>query len=147
MLFPRKVKYRKWQRDRKKPEKVGFATRGTTLAFGSFGLKAVSYGRITSNQIEAARRVIRRYAGKTGKVWIRVFPDRPYTAKAPEVPMGKGKGDLKGYEVEVKPGRVLFEVDGVDEEKSREALRRAGAKLPVKVKIIERNKFTTTGLK
>lgn len=146
MLFPKKVKYRKWQRDRKKSDEVGFATRGTTLAFGSYGMKTLSYGRITANQIEAARRVIRRHIGKTGKVWVRVFPDRPFTAKPPEVPMGKGKGDLKGYEIEVKPGRVLFEIDGADDETAREAFRKAGAKLPVKTKAIERNKFTTTGV-
>lgn len=146
MLFPKKVKYRKWQRDRKTPEKAGVATRGTTLSFGSYGIKAMSYGRITSNQIEAARRVIRRHIGKAGKVWVRIFPDRPYTAKAPEVPMGKGKGDLQGYEFEVRPGRILFELDGADKDVAFEAFRKAGAKLPVKTKVIERNKFTTTSV-
>lgn len=139
MLFPKKVKYRKWQRHRKDPDGVGVATRGTELSFGSHGLKAVSYGRITSNQIEAARKVIRRATGKTGKMWIRIFPDRPYTAKAAEVPMGKGKGDLQGYEVEVKPGRILFEVDGVSDEMAHEAFRKAGNKLPVKTKVVSRN--------
>ncbi|MEX0934708.1 MAG: 50S ribosomal protein L16 [Candidatus Paceibacterota bacterium] len=138
MLFPKKVKYRKWQRDRKNADSVGFASRGTTLAFGSYGVKAASYGRINSQQIEATRRVIKRHIGKFGRVWIRIFPDRPYTAKAPEVPMGKGKGDLKGYEFEVKPGRVLFEVEGVEEDVAREAFRKAGAKLPVKVKVVVR---------
>lgn len=138
MLFPKKVKYRKWQRDRQNLDKIGHATRGTTLAFGSYGVKAASYGRINSQQIEATRRVIKRSIGKFGRVWIRIFPDRPYTAKAPEVPMGKGKGDLKGYEFEVKPGRVLFEVEGVDEKEAREAFRKAGAKLPVKVKVVVR---------
>jgi large subunit ribosomal protein L16 len=146
MLFPKKVKYRKWQRQRKDPDEVGFATRGTTIAFGSFGMKAMGYGRITANQIEAARKVIRRHIGTAGKLWIRVFPDRPYTAKPPEVPMGKGKGELAGYEVEVKPGRMLFEVDGVEDDVAKQALHRAGAKLPTKAKVIERNQFTTTGL-
>lgn len=114
------------------------ATRGTEIAFGSYGMKATSYGRVNSAQIEAARRVVRRSAGKTGRVWIRIFPDRPYTAKAPEVPMGKGKGDLKGYEFEVNPGRILFEIDGVDEEMAKEAFRKAGAKLPVKIKTVSR---------
>lgn len=138
MLFPKKVKYRKWQRMRTTPKKAGVATRGTTIDFGSHALKSVSYGRITSNQIEAARKTIRRTLAKTGRLWIRVFPDRPYTAKAPEVPMGKGKGDLKGYEVEILPGRVLFEIDGVPSELASEALRKGGAKLSVNTKIVER---------
>lgn len=138
MLFPKKVKYRKWQTGRKHPEKRGVATRGTTVAFGSYGVKATSAKRVTSNQIEAARRVISRSMGKTGKVWIRIFPDRPFTAKPAEVGMGKGKGDLKGYVCEVLPGRVLFEVDGVSEEVAREAMRKAGAKLPVSTKFIAR---------
>jgi len=139
MLFPKKVKHRKWQRSRRNMKKIGVATRGTTVDFGSFGIKAVSYGRVRANQIEAARRVVKRSSGKFAKVWIRIFPDRPFTAKAAEVGMGKGKGDLKGYEVEILPGRVLFEVDGVSEKVAREALRKAGTKLPVKTKIIERS--------
>jgi len=138
MLFPKKVKYRKWQTMRKNPEKVGVASRGTTVAFGSFGLKAMSAYRIRSNQIEAARKVASRAVGKTGKVWIRIFPDMPYTAKPAEVKLGKGKGDLQGYCAQVLPGRVLFEVDGVDEATAREALRKAGTKLPVKTKIVAR---------
>ncbi len=137
-LFPKKVKYRKWQTGRTNPAKKQLATRGTSVSFGSFGLKAATFGRIKSNQIEAARKTITRQLQKKGKMWIRIFPDRPFTAKAAEVGMGKGKGDLQGYEVEVKPGRVLFEIDGLSEELSREALRKAGAKLPIKTKIVSR---------
>jgi len=138
MLFPKKVKYRKWQTGRINPKKVGVASRGVTLSFGSYGLKAVGAARIRSNQIEAARRVISRSLGKTGKVWIRIFPDWPYTAKPAEVGMGKGKGDLAGYAAPVLPGRVLFEIDGVSEQVAREALRKAGAKLPVKTTVVAR---------
>lgn len=123
---------------RKNPTKVGVATRGTTIAFGSFGLKAMAYSRIKSNQIESARKVISRSLGKTGKTWIRIFPDMPYTAKPAEVKLGKGKGDLQGYVAPVKAGTVLFEVDGVTEEVAREALRKAGTKLPVKTKVVAR---------
>ena len=138
MLFPKKVKHRKWQTRRKNPNKIGVATRGVTIAFGSYGLKALTPARINSNQIEAARRVMSRALGKTGKIWIRIFPDRPYTAKAAEVGMGKGKGDIKGYQCEILPGRVLFEIDGVEEKLAREALRKAGAKLPLKTKSVSR---------
>lgn len=140
MLFPKKVKHRKWQTRRKNPKKIGVETRGVTVAFGSYGLKALAPARINSNQIEAARRVISRCLGKTGKVWIRIFPDRPYTAKPAEVGMGKGKGDIKGYQSEVLPGRILFEVDGVSESLAREALRKAGAKLPLKTKAVSRER-------
>lgn len=138
MLFPKKVKYRKWQRARRNMDALGVSGRGTTVSYGSYGVKATSYARVNSQQIEAARRVIKRSIGKFGRMWIRIFPDRPYTAKAAEVGMGKGKGDLKGYEFEVLPGRILFEVDGVDEATAREACRKAGAKLPVKVKMVSR---------
>jgi large subunit ribosomal protein L16 len=138
MLIPKKVKYRKWQTMRKNAGKVGVATRGITVAFGSYGLKATEGKRILSNQIEAARKVISRTVGKTGKVWIRIFPDMPFTKKPAEVKLGKGKGDLAGYCAPVKPGRVLFEVDGVTEAVAREALRKAGTKLPLKTKIIAR---------
>lgn len=138
MLFPKKVKHRKWQRFRRNYDKIGVASRGTEVSFGSHGLMATTYDRIRSNQIEAARKIISRTVGKTGKVWIRIFPDMPYTEKAAEVPMGKGKGDPQGYCFEVKPGRMLFEVDGVTPEVAREALRKGGTKLPVKVKIVER---------
>lgn len=138
MLFPKKVKFRKWQRRRQNPDKIGTANRGVDVEFGSHGLKAASYGRIRSYQIEAARKATSRAVGKAGRVWIRIFPDRPYTQKAAEVGMGKGKGDPQGYEFEVMPGRVLFEVDGVSEHVAREALRKGGTKLPVKVKVVAR---------
>lgn len=138
MLFPKKVKYRKWHTMRRNPKRARVETRGTEVSFGSFGLKAVSGGRIRSNQIEAARKVLSRSAGKSGKIWIRIFPDMPYTAKPPEVGMGKGKGDPQGYCVEVKPGRVVFEIDGVPEVRAREALRKTGTKLPVKTRVVAR---------
>lgn len=139
MLFPKKVKYRKWHTMRKNPTKVGVATRGITVAFGSFGLKAMEPARIKSNQIEAARKVLSRSIGKTGRLWIRIFPDMPYTSKPAEVKLGKGKGDLQGYVAPVRIGRVLFEVDGVPEAMAREALRKAGTKLPLKTKVVARN--------
>lgn len=138
MLFPKKVKYRKWQTGRVHPDKIGMATRGTDVTFGSHGLKATTPYRVRSYQIEAARKIISRTIGKTGRMWIRIFPDRPYTTKPAEVGMGKGKGDPQGYEFEVKPGRILFEVDGVSDEVAREALRKGGAKLPVKSKVVTR---------
>ena len=138
MLFPKKVKYRKWQTDRTNKKKVRVSTRGTKVSFGSHGLRATSMYRVKSNQIEAARRVISRTLGKTGKAWIRIFPDRPYTGKPAEVGMGKGKGDSQGYVFEVLPGRILFEVDGVTDAVAREALRKAGTKLPLKTKIVVR---------
>lgn len=137
MLAPKKVKHRKWQTARKTMENR-VSTRGTTLAFGSFGIKATSAARITSNQIEAARKACQRELTKIGRVWIRVFPDRPVTQKAANVGMGKGKGDLDHYAFEVLPGRVIFEVDGVSEAVAREALRKAGTKLPIKTRIISR---------
>jgi len=136
MLLPKKVKYRKWQTDRVNPNKLRVETRGAKLSFGSFGLKAETPGRIRSNQIEAARKAIARQMQKTGKLWIRIFPDRPFTAKAAEVGMGKGKGDLQGYQFDVKPGRVIFEVDGLSPEVAKEALRKAGSKLPIKTRIV-----------
>lgn len=140
MLFPKKVKHRKWHSDRKGTEKlVKPETRGVRLAFGSFGLKAQSQSRVFSNQLEAARRAMARELGKTAKSWTRIFPDRPITEKAAEVPMGKGKGDLKGYCFDVRPGRMIFEVDGVTAAVAREALRKAGTKLPVKTKIVARD--------
>jgi len=139
MLFPKKVKHRKWQVGRKSPAKLQRAeTRGITVAFGEYGLKATSPARVRSNQIEAARRVISRTLGKTGKIWIRIFPDKPITKKAAEVPMGKGKGDPDHFVFEVAPGRVLFEVEGVSEEIAREAMRKATAKLPLKGKFVRR---------
>lgn len=138
MLIPKKVKYRKWQTMRRNPKRVGVASRGAEISFGSFALKSMTAARIKSNQIEAARKVLSRASGKTGKVWIRVFPDMPYTQKPAEVKLGKGKGDLAGYVAPVLPGTILFELDGVSEEVGREALRKAGTKLPVKTKIISR---------
>lgn len=139
MLLPKKVKFRKWQTGRINTSKVRIETRGTDMSFGSFGLKADSAGRVKSNQIEAARKTIARNMAKAGKLWIRVFPDRPFTRKGAEVGMGKGKGDPQGYEVEIFPGRVIFEVDGLEETIARDALRKAGAKLPLKTKVISRN--------
>ncbi len=138
MLLPKKVKFRKWHRGRNALQYRHAATRGTEVSFGSFAIKATEQGRIRSNQIEAARRTISRALGKNGRTWIRIFPDRPYTQKAAEVGMGKGKGDVEAYEVEVLPGRVLFEVDGVSEAVAKEALRKAGAKLPVAVRFASR---------
>ena len=139
MLAPKKTKYRKWQSGRKSPERLEKPdTRGITVAFGTFGLKAMTQARLSSNQIESARRALARAAGKTAKVWVRVFPDRPVTNKAAGVRMGSGKGDVVGYVMEVRPGRVLFEVDGTTEAMAREALRKAGTKRPMKVRIVAR---------
>ena len=137
MLFPKKVKHRKWQTDRKDLSKK-VATRGTKLQFGSYGLRSLTGSRVFSNQIEAARKVVSRTLGKTGRYWIRIFPDRPITGKPAEVGMGKGKGDPKAFCFEVRPGRVLFEIDGVDEATARESLRKAGTKLPIKTRIVAR---------
>ena len=123
---------------RHNPSKPKVETRGITVSFGSHGLRAMGEGRVRSNQIESARKAIMHEIGKTGKMWIRIFPDKPYTQKAAEVGMGKGKGDPQGYEFQVWPGRVLFEVDGVAEEVAREAMRKAGAKLPIKTKVVSR---------
>ena len=138
MLLPKKVKHRKWHKNRRNLKTIGVDTRGTTLSFGQFGLKTASYARITSNQIESARKVISRSVGKTGRIWIRIFPDRPITAKPPEVPMGSGKGDVQGYCMEVKPGRIIFEIDGIAEDVAKEALRKASTKLPIKGKVVSR---------
>ncbi|KKW36910.1 MAG: 50S ribosomal protein L16 [Candidatus Giovannonibacteria bacterium GW2011_GWA2_53_7] len=137
MLFPKKVKYRKWQRLR--GQFKGTETRGTELAFGAYGLKALESSRITSQQIEAARKAMTRFVEKGGKIWIRIFPDQPVTQKPPEVTMGAGKGDLVGYVAVVKPGRIIFEMDGLAPETAAQALRRAGAKLPVKTKLVSRS--------
>jgi len=137
MLFPKKVKFRKWQKKRTDMS-TRVETRGTTISFGSFALKTEEMGRITSNQIEAARKAASRHLTKVGRMWIRIFPDRPFTEKAAQQPMGKGKGELQGYHVEILPGRIIFEVDGVEPAIAREALRKAGTKLPVKTRIIER---------
>ncbi len=139
MLFPKKVKHRKWQTQRLSEKNLNRPdTRGVTVAFGSFGLKALTPARVTSNQIEAARKVLTRATAKTGKLWIRIFPDRPVTAKPAEVGMGSGKGDPKHYVFQVRPGRILFEMDGVDEKIARAHMRQAGMKLPVKTTIVTR---------
>ncbi len=138
MLFPKKIKHRKWQRDRVNPAKNVKESRGTTIAFGQYGMKATTSARIRSNHIEAARRTISRAMGKNGRVWIRIFPDRPWTQKAAEVGMGKGKGDMQGFEFQVWPGRVLFELDGVTEAVAQEALRKGAAKLPLKARFVVR---------
>lgn len=141
MLFPKKVKFRK--RFTKRMNAVKQAnkteTRGIDLAFGSYGLKAMKYARVTSNQIEAARKVMARYATKSGKVWIRIFPDHPFTQKPAEVKMGKGKGDPVGFTALVKPGRIVFEIDGVEDKVAHEALRKAGTKLPMTTKVVSRS--------
>jgi large subunit ribosomal protein L16 len=139
MLVPKKVKYRKWHTMRRNPKRDMVASRGITVAFGSHGLRAVTHARVRSNQLESARKVIVRSMGKTGKMWLRVFPDKPFTQKPPEVKLGKGKGDPVGYEVEVWPGRILFEVDGVDEKTAVLALNNAAKKLPLKAKVVARH--------
>src|SRR3989344_3728930 len=140
MLFPKKVKHRKWQTQRLSEKRLNRPeTRGITVDFGSFGLKALTPARVTSNQIEAARKVLTRVVAKTGKLWIRIFPDRPVTMKPAEVGMGSGKGDPKHYVFQVRPGRLLFELDGVDEKIARAHLRQAGMKLPMKTSIVTRN--------
>lgn len=139
MLVPKKVKYRKWHTMRKNAKVTKVATRGITVAFGSHGLKATTHARVRSNQIESARKVIVRNLGKTGKSWIRIFPDKPFTQKPPEVKLGKGKGDPVGYEVEVWPGRILFEVDGVADATAVATLTKAAKKLPLKAKVVARH--------
>jgi len=138
MLFPKKVKYRKWHTLRENPKKVGPATRGTKVSFGSHGLKAQTPSRVTSNQIESARKAIIRNLGKTGRVWIRIFPDMPFTKKPAEVKMGKGKGDIEGYCARVLAGQVMFEVDGATAPVAIESLRKGGTKLPLKTKVVAR---------
>lgn len=138
MLLPKKVKHRKWHTARRNPDRARVENRGVNIDFGGFGLKAMTHGRVESNQIESARKVISRTLGKTGRMWIRIFPDRPYTQKPAEVKLGKGKGDVQGYCVEIWPGRIIFEVDGATTEVSKEALRKAATKLPIKCKVIAR---------
>jgi large subunit ribosomal protein L16 len=135
MLIPKKVKHRKWQKGRSKNRQID--TRGIKLSFGSYGLQATSNAWITSRQIEAARRAIVNYLKKGGKLWIRVFPDKPVTQRPPEVTMGGGKGNVEYYVFPVRRGRVLFELDGVTEEIAREALKRANDKMPMSTKFIK----------
>jgi large subunit ribosomal protein L16 len=134
MLSPKRVKHRKAHRGRRS----GKAYRGSTVDFGSFGLKALGDAWITNRQIESARIAINRYLRRDGKVWIRIFPDKPYTKKPLETRMGKGKGGHEGWVAVVKPGRVMFEIDGVSEERATEALRLASHKLPIKTKFVKR---------
>ena len=137
MLVPKKVKHRKWMKGRARWSKT--ESRGTKLSFGSFGLKAESMAWVNSRQIEAARRTISNFIKREGKVWIRIFPDKPITKRPPELTMGGGKGAVDHYVFPVKPGRVLFEMDGVKPEVAREALRLAGFKLPCRTRIIEKS--------
>lgn len=136
MLVPKKVQHRKWHKPRR--NNVGIATRTTRVSFGSFGLAALTPAWVTSRQLESARRVLAKYVHKGGKIWIRVFPDRPVTQKGAEVPMGGGKGAPDHYVCSVKPGTVLFEMGGIPEKMAREALHLAGYKLPMKIRIVEK---------
>lgn len=138
MLSPKKTKYRKQQKGRIK----GTAQRGAQLAFGTFGIKSMEMGRLTSRQIEAARVAVTRYMKREGQVWIRIFPDVPVTKKPAEVRMGKGKGALDHWAANIEPGRMLFEVDGVSIETGREALRLAAQKLPMVTKFVVRRDYT-----
>ncbi|MBI2626054.1 MAG: 50S ribosomal protein L16 [Candidatus Nealsonbacteria bacterium] len=135
MLTPKKVKHRKW---RKGIVRTEIETRGTELAFGSFGLKALEASWVSARQLEAARRTVIRYLKKGGKFWIRIFPDKPVTKKGTEVPMGGGKGAVDHYAFPVKPGRVIFELEGIKEDIAREAFKYATDKLPIKTKFIKR---------
>jgi len=134
ILMPKKVKHRKWRKGRSK----GIERRGTELAFGTFGLKSLETKWITSRQIEAARRTILRFLKKGGKLWIRIFPQKPVTRKGTEVPMGGGKGSVDHYVFPIKPGRIIFELDGIKEEIAEEAFKMASDKLPIKTKFITR---------
>lgn len=134
MLTPKRTKYRKAHKGRIH----GLAKGGSELNFGSYGLKALEPERITARQIEASRRAITRHVKRTGRLWIRIFPDTPVTAKPAEVRMGKGKGSVEFWACKVKPGRILFEIDGVSQELARSAFERAAAKLPVKTKFVSR---------
>jgi large subunit ribosomal protein L16 len=134
MLIPKKVKHRKWHKGRSRKRTV--ETRGLDLAFGSFGLQSLESVWLNSRQIEAARKSITHFTKRGGKIWIRVFPDKPVTKMPPEVTLGGGKGNVDHYVFPVKPGRMLFEIDGVKEEMAREAFRLAGHKLPVKTRMV-----------
>lgn len=133
-MFPKKVKHRKWQ----KGNSGGLTKGGSYLAFGSYGLKSLETTWMTGRQIEAARRAMTRYIKRGGKIWLRIFPDKPVTKKGAETPMGGGKGSVDHYVAIVKPGRILFEMDGIPEDVAREALRLAANKLPVKTKFVSR---------
>ena len=137
MLMPKRVKFRKQQRGRMK----GLATRGAAISFGQYGLKALAPGWISSRQIEAARIAMTRHIKRGGKVWIRIFPNKPVTQKPAETRMGKGKGSPEFWVAVVKPGRVMFELSGVDESVAREAMRLASHKLPIKTKFVSQSDF------
>ena len=134
MLQPKRTKFRKQMKGRNR----GLAQRGNTVAFGEFGLKSTGRGRITARQIEAARRAMTRYVKRGGKIWIRIFPDKPITKKPLEVRQGKGKGNVEYWVAQIQPGRMLYEMEGVDEEIAREAFRLAAAKLPVSTAFVTR---------
>jgi len=134
MLIPKKVKHRKWQRGRVK----GKASTKTNLDFGSYGLKALDGKHVSSRQIEAARRAMIRFIQKGGKIWIRIFPNKPITIKGSEVPMGGGKGNVDHYVAIVRPGTIMFEIDGVTEEVAKEAMRLAAHKLPLRAKFVSK---------
>jgi large subunit ribosomal protein L16 len=134
LLAPKRWKHRKQFRGRLK----GKSARGTTVAFGDYGMKATTGGYLTNRQLESARKVIVRVTRKVGKIWFRVFPDLPYTKKGLEMPMGSGKGDVDTYRVRVKPGKVIFEISGVDRKTAEEVLKQASYKLPIKTTVIER---------
>ena len=134
ILMPKKVKHRKWFKGRTK----GIALKGNKISFGSFGLMSLDTRWISARQIEAARRTIVRYLRKGGKLWIRIFPDKPVTKKGTEVPMGGGKGSVDHYVFPIKPGRIIFEIDGIQKKMAQDAFRKAGSKLPIKTKFIER---------
>jgi large subunit ribosomal protein L16 len=141
MLSPKRTKHRKAFKGRNR----GIAHRGSTVDFGSFGLKTLEPGWITSRQIEAARIAVTRYMKREGKVWIRIFPDKPVTSKPAEVRMGKGKGALSHWVAVVRPGRIMFEADGVPYEVAKEAMRLAAQKLPVKCKFVTRHDYVVPG--
>jgi len=134
MLQPKRTKFRKQHKGRNR----GLAVRGSTVAFGEYGLKATGRGRITARQIEAARRAMTRYVKRGGKIWIRIFPDKPITKKPLEVRQGKGKGNVEYWVAQIQPGRVLYEMEGVAEDVAREAFRLAAAKLPVPTIVVSR---------
>jgi len=136
MLQPKKVKHRKWQKGRSRDRKI--ETRGINLDFGTIGLKSLSSSWVTAAQLEAARKAIQRHLEKSGRLWIRIFPDKPITQRPPEVTMGGGKGTVDHYVFAVKPGRILFEIDGVKREIAHAALKTAASKLPLRTKIIEK---------
>lgn len=135
MLMPKRVKFRKQQRGRRR----GLATRGAEVSYGEYGLQAMEPGWVTNRQIEAARVAMTRHISRGGKIWIRIFPDKPVTIKPAETRMGKGKGNPEYWVAVIKPGRVLFEIEGISRESAQEAIRLAGRKLPIKTRLVERH--------